>query len=81
MSEHAGYDVGDAVATEDWLRHHSRRWREERCRWDAEEQRAEIQRHKWIESEKAGRDLGEEAVRDWIHRFAASWRFHRETGF
>ena len=27
----------------------------------------EIQRHKWIESEKAGRDLGEDAIYSWIH--------------
>lgn len=34
----------------------------------------EIERHKWIESEKAGRDLGEEAAMDWIHRYAATFR-------
>lgn len=38
----------------------------------------EIQRHKWIESEKAGRDLGQEAVLDWIHRYAASFREARQ---
>jgi hypothetical protein len=27
-----------------------------------------VQIHKWIESEKAGRDLGEEAVRAWIRK-------------
>jgi len=27
---------------------------------------AEAQRHKWIESEKAGRDLGEWAIRSWV---------------
>ena len=26
----------------------------------------EIQRYKWLESEKAGRDLGEDAVRKWV---------------
>jgi hypothetical protein len=30
----------------------------------------EIERHKWIESEKAGRDLGMDAVIDWIMRYA-----------
>jgi len=34
----------------------------------------EIQRHKWIESEKAGRDLGQDAVSDWTQRHAASFR-------
>jgi hypothetical protein len=28
--------------------------------------RVEIERHKWIESEKAGRDLGESAIFGWI---------------
>ncbi|MGH7128065.1 MAG: hypothetical protein ACREJB_06720 [Planctomycetaceae bacterium] len=29
----------------------------------------EAQRHKWIESEKLGRDLGDRAIFDWYHRF------------
>lgn len=33
-------------------------------------QAREIERHKWIESEKAGRDLGVEAVIDWIMKYA-----------
>ncbi len=33
-------------------------------------QTREIERHKWIESEKAGRDLGSEAVIDWILKYA-----------
>jgi hypothetical protein len=33
-------------------------------------QRQEIDRHKWIESEKAGRDLGMDAVIDWILKYA-----------
>ena len=37
-------------------------------------ERAEILRHKWLESEKAGRDIGfEYAVLDWIVRFRSSW--------
>jgi hypothetical protein len=28
----------------------------------------EAQRHKWIESEKAGRDLGESAIRCWVRQ-------------
>ncbi len=33
-------------------------------------QALEIERHKWIESEKAGKDLGTDAVIDWILRYA-----------
>ncbi len=35
---------------------------------------AEINKHKWFESEKAGYDIGfERAARDWLNRYADSW--------
>jgi len=37
-------------------------------------ERAEILKYKWIESQKAGRDLGNEAVRDWIRLYSADFR-------
>ena len=41
-------------------------------------EREEILRHKWIESEKAGHDIGfEKALLDWIVRFRSSWRAKR----
>ena len=33
-------------------------------------QSREIDRHKWIESEKAGKDLGMDAAIDWIMKYA-----------
>ena len=30
----------------------------------------EIRKHRWIESEKAGRDLGKEAEMDWVVKYA-----------
>lgn len=33
-------------------------------------QALEIERHKWIESEKAGKDLGMDAAIDWILKYA-----------
>ena len=33
----------------------------------------EAERHKWIESEKAGRDLGQEAIHDWSRRYFRRW--------
>jgi len=34
----------------------------------------EINKHKWIESQKAGYDIGfEKAASDWITRFADDW--------
>ena len=38
-------------------------------------EREEILRHKWIESEKLGHDIGfERALLDWIVKHRANWR-------
>jgi len=43
-------------------------------------EREEILRHKWIESEKAGHDIGfESALTDWIVRHRAAWRKARQA--
>ncbi|EPR44210.1 hypothetical protein [Desulfococcus multivorans] len=39
----------------------------------------EILKHKWIESEKAMRDLGNEAVFDWVRKYAADFRTYWEN--
>jgi hypothetical protein len=42
-------------------------------------EREEILKHKWIESEKAGRDIGfERALTDWIIRHRSKWRKGRQ---
>jgi hypothetical protein len=42
-------------------------------------EREEILRHKWIESEKAGRDIGfERALTDWIIKHRSKWRKARQ---
>lgn len=44
-------------------------------------EREEILRHKWIESEKAGRDIGfESALTDWIIKHRSKWRKARQAG-
>lgn len=41
-------------------------------------EREEILRHKWLESEKAGHDIGfERALLDWIVKYRAGWREQR----
>jgi hypothetical protein len=41
-------------------------------------EREEILRHKWLESEKAGHDIGfEKALLDWIVKHRSSWRAQR----
>jgi hypothetical protein len=38
-------------------------------------EREEILRHKWIESEKQGKDIGfERALLDWIRKHRENWR-------
>jgi hypothetical protein len=42
-------------------------------------EREEILRHKWLESEKAGHDIGfEKALLDWVVRYRANWRQQRQ---
>ncbi len=42
-------------------------------------EREEILKHKWIESEKAGHDIGfEQALTDWIVRHRSKWRKARQ---
>ena len=42
-------------------------------------EREEILRHKWIESEKAGYDIGfERALTDWIIKHRGRWRKSRQ---
>ena len=42
-------------------------------------ERTEILKHKWIESEKAGKDIGfERALLDWIVKHRSSWRERRK---
>ncbi len=42
-------------------------------------EREEILRHKWIESEKVGHDIGfEKALLDWIVKYRSAWRERRQ---
>jgi len=43
-------------------------------------EREEIMKHKWIESEKVGHDIGfERALTDWIIKHRSKWRKSRQT--
>ena len=44
-------------------------------------EREEILKHKWLESEKAGYDIGfERALTDWIIKHRSKWRRARHAG-
>ena len=74
MVHERGSDISFEDALVDWNERCAIRWREDRQQQILAAQRAEIERHKWIESEKAGHDLGRDAVMDWIKNNAAAWR-------
>ena len=43
-------------------------------------EREEILRHKWIESEKSGNDIGfEKALLEWIVKHRSTWRENRKN--
>jgi hypothetical protein len=45
-------------------------------------ERDEILRHKWIESEKVGHDIGfDKALMEWIIRYRKEWRRSRKLRF
>ena len=44
------------------------------------DEREEVLRHKWLESERAGRDIGfERALMDWVLNHRAKWRKSRQA--
>jgi hypothetical protein len=46
-----------------------------------QKQIAEIEREKWLEGERIGRDPGEEFVREWIKKHAEEFReIHNPSG-
>ena len=78
LSKQAGFDVGLEYAIENWLINHAAQWRRQRLKMELADQKKEMLKHKWIESEKAGADLGKDAINDWIKRYAAEWRRWKE---
>ena len=79
LSEHRGATVSEEEALAEWHAKYAVRWRQ-CCQARAlERQRHEIEQHKWLESEKAQRDLGREAALDWIRCHAADWRAWFDT--
>ena len=61
-------------AIKSWLSNYALTWRGERTKRGHLAQIEEILKYKWIESEKAGHDLGKNAVYNWIEKHARSWR-------
>lgn len=41
----------------------------------------EMKRHRWIESQKAGHDVGEDAFADWVRNYASDYRSEYEETY
>lgn len=69
-----------AEATREFHERHVETWRAAKLRADNARQAQEMQKHLWIESEKAGHDVGRSAAgTEWVSRFARTWRRERES--
>lgn len=66
--------VSNEEAIDDWEENYARTWREKRLKLSSRNQMEQILKHKWLESEKVGHDMGTEAVTDWIEKYAGIWR-------
>ena len=65
-------DIAPTNRDEDWVKNSS-------LYQEFLAEREEILKHKWIESEKAGEDIGfERALTDWIVKHRAKWRKSRQ---
>lgn len=81
MMRDLGQEVDFEAAAQDWFANCAREWHEKRHQRMLEHQRAEIDRYKWIVSERAKRDMGGMAVKEWIHNYAALWRIDFEANY
>ena len=80
MSVRLGRQVKFHEALEDFERNHREAWARDRLLRDMAEQKDEIDRYKWLASEKQGHDIGfERAHAEWVDSYAAAWRTSRES--
>lgn len=74
-----GREISMAEAVGSWEAGPGRVWRAERFWRDMNAQTDEINRHKWVLSMRAHRDVGWDAAEsDWLTNHAAAWRKWRE---
>ena len=73
MEKKRKISLGEAV--ESWEDGPSKSWRKDKMKRDGRKQLNEIERHKYLLSEKCGHDVGwETAALDWVQHHAADWR-------
>lgn len=74
MEQDQGAPIPFEIARADWLANHAVPWRQKRHAKMLQMQREEMLKYKWIESQKAHKDLGKEIALEWIEKHAAKWR-------
>lgn len=80
LSQKEGREVPIEEAIVDFLIDYEADFLKRKQREDVAQQNDEIMRYKWIESEKEGRDIGEEtAAMEWIEKYGSIWRAERES--
>ncbi len=80
MSVAHGVPVSLEEAIEHFIEHYEFDWMQEKQRWDLAEQRREIEKHKYLRSEKEGRDIGRaRAAEEWCAKYAHIWRAEHES--
>jgi len=80
MSVVHGVEVSLEEAIEHFIEHYEFDWMREKQRGDLAEQRKEIEKHKYLRSEKEGRDIGKAcAAEEWCAKYAHIWRAEHES--
>lgn len=80
MAEKKSADVSIEEAIEHFILHFRADWLKEKQRRDNEEQRKEIDKHKYFRSMHIGRDIGKAAAaEEWCEKYAHIWRAERES--
>ena len=80
MSVAHGVEVSLEEAIEHFVEHYELDWMREKQRRDLAEQRHEIEKHKYLRSEKEGHDIGKaRAAEEWCAKYAPIWRAEHES--
>lgn len=80
MSVAHGTEVSLEEAIWHFVEHYELDWMHEKHRRDLAEQRHEIEKHKYLQSEKEGRDIGRaRAAAEWCAKYAHIWRAEHES--
>lgn len=80
MSVVHGVEVSLEEAIEHFIEHYELDWMREKQRRDLTEQRQEIEKHKYLRSEKEGHDIGKaRAAEEWCAKYAPIWRSEHES--